>query len=151
VEVDLGQERLPSARMPAVAAGGHCALGLGVEEGLKIARNTRFTEQNRGVVSRHVDLLHEIEIELRSLLPHAAEIEVRERLPAAREGDEQIEVTERTVEPPWEPWEPEDSLLRGGRRWLLGLPPGEVRRLRAAYTISIAAKHELVGGNRREG
>ncbi|MFH1465653.1 MAG: DUF4139 domain-containing protein, partial [Pseudomonadota bacterium] len=151
VEVDLGHERLPTARLPQVSAGGHCDLGLGVEEGLKLARNTRFSEQSRGMVSRHLELQHEIEIELRSLLPHVAELEVRERLPMAREGDEEIKVAEGRVDPPWEAWEPEDSLLRGGRRWQLSLPAGEVRRLRAAYTISISAKHELVGGNRREG
>jgi hypothetical protein len=54
------------------------------------------------------------------------------------------------VEPPWEDWQPEDSLLRGAHRWQLTLAAGEVRTLRAAYTISISAKHELVGGNRRE-
>jgi len=150
VDVDLGQERLPTARLPATPAGGHADLGLGVEERLKQARNARFSEESRGMVSRRLGLLHQVEIELRSLLPHPAEIEVRERMPVLREKEEEIEITVGKVEPPWEDWQPEDSLLRGAHRWQLTLAAGEVRTLRAAYTISISAKHELVGGNRRE-
>jgi hypothetical protein len=59
------------------------------------------------------------------------------------------------VEPDWEPFEPFPSdagvePLRGGYCWRLSLERGQKKSLRAAYAVKIAAKHELIGGNRRE-
>jgi hypothetical protein len=150
VDVYMDEDYLLAAALGTVPGRGEIELGLGVEEGIRVARNTRFEERQRGMVSRHQDLLHELEIELRNLLAKPAMVEVRERVPVVREDDEEIEVALRSAEPPWEPWDQPDAPLRGAHRWRVELQPGQVRQLRAQYVVSISPKHELVGGNRRE-
>ncbi len=150
VDVTMAGDYLLSAALESVPAGGRTELGLGVEQALRVARNTRFSEHQRGVVSRQLELAHELDFELRNLLDHPVELELRERIPVSREGDEELAIETRSVEPPWEPWEQERAPLRGAYRWRVRIDPGQVRQVRASYTVTIAAKHELAGGNRRE-
>lgn len=150
VDVRMGDDYLLTAALDSVPSGGDIELGLGVEESIRVARNTRYAEQQRGMVSRHLELEHQLQIELRNLLPGTAQVEVRERIPIHREDDEEISISVREVRPAWEPWEQPKAPIRGAYRWKLDLQPGQVRQLRATYSVSIAAKHELVGGNRRE-
>ncbi len=150
VDVRVAGDYLLTAPLDPVPAGGQIELGLGVEESIRVARNTRYAEQQRGVVSRHHELEHQLHIELRNLLPTVAKVEVRERVPVAREDDDQIEISTRDVQPPWVPWEQPKAPLRGAYRWQIEIEPGAVRQLRATYVVSIASKHELAGGNRRE-
>jgi hypothetical protein len=150
VDVYLDGDYLLAAQLETVPGGGAVQLGLGVEEGIRVARNTRYEEKQRGMVSRHQDLEHVIEIEARNLLSAPVLLEIRERVPVVREGDDDIELRIGAVEPPWQAWERPRSDQRGGYRWRLELPPGQVRQLRATYIITISPKHELVGGNRRE-
>lgn len=151
VDVYLGGDYLLAASVNTVPAGGELQLGLGVEQGIRVSRNTRYAESQRGMMSRHQDLEHKLELELRNLLAQPIRIEVRERIPVHREDDDDVEIDLREVQPPWEPWEQPDAQLRGAYRWRLELQPGQVRQLRATYVITISPKHELSGGNRREG
>ena len=48
------------------------------------------------------------------------------------------------------PYQPVGENLKGGHVWTVTVEPGDKTRLRATYTIGIAGKHELAGGNRRE-
>jgi hypothetical protein len=150
VDVYLDGDYLLAAQLDTVPGGGEIRLGLGVEEGIRIARNIRYTERQRGMVSKQLDLEHSIEIEARNLLATPIRLEIRERIPVAREDDDDISVAIGSVEPRWEPWERPRSDQRGGYRWRLELPAGQLRQLRATYVITISPKHELVGGNRRE-
>ncbi len=150
VDVYLDGDYLLAGAVSSTPSGGTLELGLGVEQGVRVSRNTRYAEHQRGMVSRHLDLQHELRFELRNLLEHRARIELRERIPVQREDDDDVEIELREVEPPWEPWDQERSPLHGAYRWLLELEPGQVRHLRASYVITIASKHELAGGNRRE-
>ena len=150
VDVYLGADFLLTADLASVPPGGELELGLGVEEGIRVARNTRFSEQQRGMVSRHQDLEHELTIELRNLLALPAQIEVRARLPVVRDDDEEVKAELRSVQPPWQEWEQLRAPLKGSYRWTLELQPGQVRQLRASYVVTISPKHELLGGNRRE-
>ncbi|MCP4661286.1 MAG: hypothetical protein GY856_38265, partial [bacterium] len=72
------------------------------------------------------------------------------RVPITRDGDEAVKVAVTEGEPPWESFQQTHSPIEGGYRWLVELEAGGTRTLQARYTIQFAAKHELVGGNRRE-
>jgi hypothetical protein len=135
--------------------GGTVEIGLGVDPAVKIARNTEFREEAAGMLRGKLELHHAVTIEVENLSGRAIDLEVRERVPVKREGDGDVDVVVGRVEPPWERWTPDpeaprDQRLRGGHRWRLAVPAGAKRTLQAAYEIKLAARHELVGGNRRE-
>jgi hypothetical protein len=148
-EVYAGGSFLMTAPMRMTPPKGMIKLGLGVEQQIKVARNTTFAEEGTGIMGGSLVLKHEIDIGLRNLLRTPAEIEVRERVPVAREGEEHLKVTTRAT-PPWQPYEPPEESLRGGYRWQIRMAPTEETRLHAAYHITIPAKMEVAGGNRRE-
>jgi uncharacterized protein (TIGR02231 family) len=124
-------------------------LGLGVEQRIKVARNTAFAESASGLMSGTLNLKHDIHIEIRNQLRVPAQIEVRERVPVPRDGDDQIKVT-TTAKPAWEPYDPPEGALRGGYVWKVQVQPAEALQLHAAYSISMPAKMEIATGNRRE-
>lgn len=154
LDVYVGEDFLLTSELNEVAPRALLRVGLGVEQRLKVSRNTRFVERSGGLIGGRLDLIHRVEVELDNQLPREAEVEVRERVPVTREDADDIRVAIGDVEPPWEDWEPEDpderAGLDGGRRWRLTVPRGEKRRMSAEYTVRIASKHELSGGNRRE-
>jgi len=130
-------------------------IGLGVDAAIKIARNTEYREEAAGMLRGALRLHHAITIDVDNLSGRAIEIEVRERIPVTRDGDDEVEVTLKQIEPTWERWTPEadgphERRLRGGYRWRVNVPAGQKKRMRAGYEVKIAGKLELVGGNRRE-
>ncbi len=149
-EVHAGGDFLLTTPLAATPPGGELRVGLGVDQAVRISRNTEFSEKTRGLISGTRALAHAIRIEIANRRGTDIDIEVRERIPVARDGDDDIEIGAVSAEPPWEPWEPDDAELRGGHRWRLGVEAGGVRELVARYTVTISARHELVGGNRRE-
>jgi len=149
-DVYAGGDFLMTVPLRPVAPRGKLELGLGVEEALKVSRNTGFAEETSGLMGGTLNLRHEIRIELRNLLRAPVEVEVRERLPVAAMGEQDVKVAPGEVAPSWEAWQPEDSDLKGGQRWRVTLPPGAPVPLRASYTVTLPAKMELSGGNRRE-
>jgi hypothetical protein len=150
-EVYLGDEFLVTAPLRTVPVGGDLTLGLGVEPGLKVARNTFFQEETAGLLGGKLTLTHRVEVELASRLAAPAEVEVREVVPVKASDDEALEVTDEAAVPPWQPLRTQEGggELEGGRRWRVTLEPGQERKLVASYTIRIDGKQELVGGNRR--
>jgi uncharacterized protein (TIGR02231 family) len=149
VDVYRGGTYLMTGRMPPTPPRGRVRLGLGVEQGIKVARNTSFAEKSTGLLGGGLSLHHAIEVDLVNATERPAEIEVRERVPIGREDDKEIEIVIEDVEPSWQKWSQENT-LRGGYRWSLTLDPGEKRRVHARYVLKIASRHELAGGNRRE-
>jgi len=151
IDVFVGGDFLMTSSLEEVPEGGVLRLGLGVEQRLKVSRNARFSEKSGGLMGGKLDLLHGVEIEIENLLPREADVEVRERLPVIREEEDDIRIETGEVSPPWTEWEPEEQPdLEGGHRWRVNVPPSAKQVLRASYSIRIASKHELVGGNRRE-
>src|SRR5690606_1291908 len=147
----LGGRFALASRLDVTPPRGRVELGLGVEQALKIARNVTFEEESSGLLKRQRDLEHRVRVEVKSHLAVAATVEVRERLPVTREGEDDIEVVERAVEPAWDELEQEDPPLRGGRAWRVEVPAAGERTLTATWSIRIPHNHEIVGGNRREG
>jgi Domain of unknown function (DUF4139)/N-terminal domain of unknown function (DUF4140) len=155
VDVYLGGDFLLTSRIEFTPPLGLFSVGLGVEQGIKVARNTRYREESAGLMGGALLLRHQISVELRSGLGRPAPVEVRERIPVSREGDDDVQVTVSSTRPQWEEWQqdqarPSEALLRGGYRWRVTLAPGAREELRADYDIRIPAKQELVRGNRRE-
>ncbi len=155
VDVYVGRDYLVTSALSSTPAGGELTVGLGVAQGVKVARNTRYREEATGLMKGTLVLHHEIEIEVGNHSGAPIELEVRERIPTLREGEEDIKLELGEVTPAWEAFDPRPSRdgevrLRGGYVWRLELADGEQAELSARYALRIAAKHELVGGNRRE-
>lgn len=146
-EVYVAGRYLLSTRLGALQPGEHTQLGLGVEQGLEVARNATFKETSEGLLVSSLHLKHTVEVALRSNLDRAVEVEVRERIPVVSEHEDDVKVVDRGD---WAEWSEDDGGPPGGRRWRLGLAAGEQRTLTASYEVELPGKHELVGGNRRE-
>jgi len=155
VDVYLGSNFVASTDLDMTPRGAQVELGLGIEQQIKVARNTRFGSDSSGILGQSRSLRHEIRIDVENLLPRPADVEVRERVPVIAEDEEDIKVVVGKVLPDWHDYKPfpataADDPLRGGHRWTVRLAAGERQELRVHYEIRIASKHELVGGNRRE-
>ncbi len=152
VEVSVGGEYVLTTTLPSVAPGGDFKLSLGVEQGIKVARNTKYVEQRSGdkVVATN-ELIHELDFEVVNNLERAAKCEIRERVPQPA-PEAEVVVEEGTIKPAWEPYRQEERghLVEGGRRWLFTVKPGASQKLAAQYRVKLYANNELVGGNRRE-
>jgi len=149
-DVYVGGDYLLSTDLRAAPPRGVVTIGLGVEQAIKVARNTSFAEESAGLMGGSLALRHEIALEVANRRERAISIEVQERLPSLREREDEIQLDLVQVDPPWAAFEPEDYPLKGGHRWQLQVLPGQARKLRVVYVIKISAKKELVGGNRRE-
>ena len=155
IDVYLRGDFLLTSRLELTPARGRFTLGLGVEQAIKVARNSRYREESAGLMGGALLLQHQVTVEIRNNLPRPAPIEVRERIPVTVEGDDDVELKTGQVSPAWEEWKqdkqsPGEAELKGGRRWRITVPAGGKQELRADYEVKISAKHELVGGNRRE-
>lgn len=150
VEIYIGDDFLLTSKLNTVAPQADSELGLGVDEAVKVARNTHFKEQSTGIVRGRLELEHSVEIELRNPHPEPIRCEVRERLPVSGEDDDAVEVVVRKVEPAWQSFKQKSHPIGGSHRWTVDVEPGSTRRLELVYAVRIGSKQELVGGNRRE-
>jgi hypothetical protein len=152
VEVYVAGEYVLTTTLPSVPPGGDFKLSLGVEQAVKVARNTTFSEQRSGdKVVATTELLHDIVIDVANNLDREATFEVRERIPQPA-PDAEVVVDEGKVTPTWEPYTQEERqhVLHGGRRWVVSVKAGATQTLKAHYRVKLYANNELVGGNRRE-
>ncbi|HZO14432.1 MAG TPA: DUF4139 domain-containing protein, partial [Polyangiaceae bacterium] len=81
IDVYVDDEFLVTSQVDFTAPGGELSLGLGVEQGIKVARNTRFREQSAGLMGGSLLLEHHIAIDIENHCARAVDIEVRERVP----------------------------------------------------------------------
>ncbi len=156
VDVYLGKDFLLTSDVEFTPPKGAMQLGLGVEQAVKVSRNTGYKEESSGLIRGSLVLKHEIRIELQNHLDSEIDCEVRERIPSIRKDEDDIEIKIGEVEPSWSPYEVElasspEAGLKGGYYWRIRVPgQGGKSRLTAKYDIKIPAKYELVDGNRRE-
>lgn len=151
-EVYVGGEYVLSTTLPAVAPRGDFKLGLGVEQAIRCARNTRYREARSGTkIVATTELWHDITIDLVNNLDREIVCEVRERIPQPAQEAEVV-VEEGAITPAWEPYTQEErgSVLEGGRRWRVTVPANTTQKLAAQYVVKLYANNELNGGNRRE-
>ena len=140
---------LTTAPLAEVGKGGTIALGLGVEDRLRVARNARVEEQSAGLLGGSTTIDHRLTVELRSSLGTPVTVEVLDRVPVS--DDEGIEIT-HSARPASEPYEQVErgAPLRGGLRWRVPLAAGGKATVEHSYRVKLSAKNELAGGNRRE-
>jgi Domain of unknown function (DUF4139)/N-terminal domain of unknown function (DUF4140) len=151
-DVYVDGEYILSTRIKTVPPKGQMELGLGVEQSIKVARNTTFKEVRSGEsLVAFNELRHSIQISIANLLGRDARIEVRERIPVPQ-ADVKVDVTVTQVAPAWEKYEQQErnSVIKGGYRWQIDVPAGGETELTADYTIKTFVDNELVNGNRRE-
>ncbi len=151
-EVYVGGEYVLTTRLPTVPARGELKLGLGVEQAIKIARNTKYSEVRSGEkVVAMTELVHDVDIEIVNHLEREIEIEVRECVPVPATGAEVV-VEESAVEPAWTPYDQEErgQPIEGGRKWEVKVAKGGTQKLKGRYVVKIYANNEIAGGNRRE-
>ncbi|MCK8499433.1 DUF4139 domain-containing protein [Myxococcus fulvus] len=152
VDVTLGDEFLMTSPLPTMPPGATQRLGLGVEESIKVARNTRFDEATGGIFGGATMLTHHVSVELANRLSNRILVEVCERVPAVPTGYEKdIKVEEMETAPPWQKRTPlpGETPVEGERAWRVVLQPGEAQTLKATWTVKIPASKMLGGGNRR--
>jgi uncharacterized protein (TIGR02231 family) len=156
MDVYDGRDFLLTTQVAFTPPRGHVELGLGVDQRVKVARNATYREETAGMLRGSLRLEHEVAIDVENLTGRAIDLEVRERLPVrAVDDDDDVTIEVGRVTPAWQPWAPEpehpgERRLRGGHRWELHLDADAKQTLELHYQVKIAAKHELVGGNRRE-
>lgn len=149
-DIYVGGDYLMSAELKVAPPRGEVKIGLGVEQAIKVSRNTHYREEAAGLMGGSLSLRHELDVEVANRSGRAVEVEVQERIPSLREREDEIQVEVGAVEPAWAPFEPEHYELKGGYRWRIQVPAGQQKKLSATYVVRISAKKELVGGNRRE-
>jgi hypothetical protein len=151
-DVYVDGEYILSTRINTVPPKGQMELGLGVEQSIKVARNTSFKEVRSGMsLVAFNELRHSIHIAIANRLGRDARIEVRERVPVPQ-ADVKVDVTVTQVSPAWEKYEQQErnAIIKGGYRWQVNVPAGGETELTADYTIKTFVDNELVNGNRRE-
>jgi hypothetical protein len=151
-DVYVDGEYILSTQINTVPPKGQMELGLGVEQSIKVARNTSFKEVRSGMsLVAFNELRHSIHIAIANRLGRDARIEVRERIPVPQ-ADVKVDVTVTQVVPAWEKYEQQErnAVIKGGYRWQINVPAGGETELTADYTIKTFVDNELVNGNRRE-
>jgi hypothetical protein len=151
VDVTLGDEFLMTSPLPTLAPGATQRLGLGVEESIKVSRNTRFDEASGGVFGGAAVLTHRVSVEVANRLGRPVLVEIRERVPVVPKDEKDIKVEEAEIKPAWRPPEtlPGDTPVDGERAWRVTVQPGEKQALEAAWAVRIPSSKMLQGGNRR--
>ncbi|HEY9611402.1 DUF4139 domain-containing protein [Allocoleopsis sp.] len=151
-DVYVDGEYILSTNITTVPPKGQMELGLGVEQAIKVARNTSYQEVRSGeTLVAFNELRHNIQIDIANRLPREARIEVRERIPIP-DADAKVDVQMDRVSPEWEKYEQKErgAPIRGGYRWQVQVPGGEQTMLSVQYTVKTFVDSELIGGNRRE-
>jgi Domain of unknown function (DUF4139)/N-terminal domain of unknown function (DUF4140) len=134
-----------------VSGKGEARIPLGVEQRLKVSRNARYSEHESGIISSEAELTHNISIEVASSLDCTVELEIVDRIPSPGVNQKDIKIEELPGEVKGEKLETyEGHRLEGGRKFTLEVLSGKTAKLDFGYCISIPAKMEISGGNRRE-
>jgi uncharacterized protein (TIGR02231 family) len=147
-----GDFRVTSA-LEASGGGKRLELNLGVESGLRmVGRTAHIHQAEKGLVSQTSNVEHKVSVQLRSGLEAPARVLVYDRLPIADDNEKDLEVALNASEPAavQDDKDPRGDKLEGGLHWSLEVAPGELAKIEYTYLISLPAKSEVIGGNRRE-
>lgn len=148
VDVHVDGALVLSTSWSGSAAGQPLDLDLGVEEGLRLARNVRYREENTGLFSGGRRVHTEVELSLASSLDRAVRVELYDRIPVAA-GDE-VEVSLVSGQPVARPFAGEPGRpLKGGLVQQVELAPGGEARATLHWSMSLASRLEVEGGERR--
>ena len=150
VDIFLDGALLRTSELGFVDRGGSMRLGLGVEDRLRVARNARVDESTAGLLGGSLVVDHAITIELASSLGRPVRVEVLERVPISDFGDIEVKITHTRPEPQKYTQAERGSPLRRGLSFTVELPAGDKAKIDLGYRVTLSAKNEIVGGNRRD-
>jgi len=150
MDVFLDGALVTTTDIAAVDRGGVVAVGLGIEDRLRVARNARMEESTAGLLGGSTHLDHFVTVDITSSLGMPITIEVLERIPVTDDKDVSVKLI--ATDPESEAYDQSDlgSPVRGGRRFRIEVAAGGKAKVSYAYRIKLPAKSEIVGGNRRE-
>ena len=149
IDIYIDEKYFQTVAMKTIVPKGDVRLGLGVEQSIKVSRNTHFEESTTGLIRGYSDLVHEINFEIVNNLSRFAQVEVRERVPVAEEREE-IKVQVDLCDTDWKPSDFGGETVRGGYSLVVDAASSSVKKAKLKYSVRIKASDELVGGNRRE-
>ena len=150
VRVTLNGDLRIAGTLGPVGAGGTVRLDLGVEEGLRFARNATFHEEEKGVLSATTLGTHRVRVEISNRLSESAQVQIFERLPIPPEGSD-LQVNFDSASPSaTRDLGPTDEKLEAALRWELTVPARGKAEINWQYTVRLPARMELIGGTRRE-
>ncbi|WP_042374648.1 DUF4139 domain-containing protein, partial [Streptacidiphilus neutrinimicus] len=144
-------EYTATVAMPALAPGQSRRIGIGVEEGVRVARRVRTSEStSSGLRGAATAVTQTVEIEVANRLGRDVSLEVLERVPVSDDKDVRIEDAPAT--PPWTvvPPDEDEQRRRGLRRWRVVVEAGGSTTLTAGHQLRLPAGKAVVGGNRRD-
>ena len=124
-------------------------LGLGPEDGLRVARNVRYREESTGLFGGGRRIHTEVDVTVASSLAREVVVELLDRLPVA--DDDSVAVSLESGEPTASPWTGDEDgpVLKGGLKQSLRLAPGGEAKATLHWHMSVGSKYEVAGGERR--
>lgn len=128
-------------------------LNLGVDPDVRIKDRTPHTQQaEKGVLGGTTHVEHRVVTEIVSTAKVPVRLRVFDRIPVVDDAAKDLAVTAFASKPPAQRTDrgPDDRELKGGIRFDVTLMPGDPITLEHSYTLTLPAKSEVVGGNRRE-
>jgi uncharacterized protein (TIGR02231 family) len=150
VEVFLDGALLTTSSLDFIDRGGKMRLGLGVEERLRVARNARVEEGSAGLLGGSTTVDHHVTIDVASSLGHPVGVDVLDRIPVTNDKDIDIKLVSSKPSAAKYSQSEKGIPVRGGLSWNITVSPGEKQRIEITYRVTLPARNELVGGNRRE-
>ena len=154
VDLSIDSSYLLSSNLDTVPSGGAISMGAGIEQSIKVSRNTYYKEESSGLMKGNLGLNHQIDIEVDNNLKKAADMEIRERIPIASnekdENAEKIKIVVKDISPDWNAFLQEPYYTNGTYRWQSRIEAGSKKKFTVTYEIQIPSQYELSGGNRRE-
>ena len=131
-------------------SGSGVTLGLGVEERLRVSRNVRVLESSAGLLGGTTQIDHQVIIDVRSALGAPVRVEVVDRIPVTDDKDVTVKLLSSNPERAAYDQAGRGAPIRGGLAWSLPVPAGGLSTIDWSYRVTLPAKSELQGGNRRE-
>lgn len=151
IDVLLDGSLVSETVLPLVDRGAKARVGMGVEDRVKVARNARVEEKSAGLLGGQRAVDHAITIDVVSALPFTSYLEIRDRMPFADEDSGvETKLVATSPAPSSKDVNGAGAKLRGGLLWHLELGAGATAKVSFNYRLSLSAKDEIVGGNRRD-
>lgn len=142
-----------AARLKATGGGDELALCLGLEPDVRIvARRVDTQQSEKGLMSQTTRVEHDVTVTVRSGLEAPTPVVLYDRLPVPDDDlkDVHVELIESSPTPISDDRDPQGEPLEGGLRWQITIPGRGAAEVRYRYAITLPAKQEIEGGNRRE-
>lgn len=150
VEVLIDGALAALTRLSYTDRGGQISIGLGVEERVRVARNTRVEEGSAGLLGGSTTVEHTVTTELSSSLGRAIRVEIVDRLPVS--DDKDVEIKQLASSPQASAYTQAElgQPVRKAFKWEVDVPAGGKAKAEWRYRVTLPSKMEIVGGNRRE-